>query len=84
MKSSANTGGVAFNYDILKDNVNIDLEKYDALKELMEEEETGTSTTLSDQGGNNEGEQNKIEFNSNLNLNNTEVNLGEDIGDLPF
>ena len=29
MKASANTSAVAFNYDILKDNVNIDLEKYD-------------------------------------------------------
>ena len=29
MRASANTFAVAFNYDILKDNVNIDLEKYD-------------------------------------------------------
>ncbi len=41
MRASANTSAVAFNYEILKENVNIDLEKYDMDINESPKEESG-------------------------------------------
>ena len=87
MKSSANTGGIAFDYNILKESVNIDLEKYDAVRELLDEQASTPPQPSPDRGGSNDlvGEQTTIELNSSFNLSSVDTEQTErDPDDPPF